>query len=206
MIKAIGKLTRYVACSRVTKRPIFEFVSSDIRPNDACMVFPFEDDYSFGILQSAMHWDWFVAKCSTLKSDFRYTSDTVFDTFPWPQAPTSAQVSRLADASRTLRSIRRKSMDKANLSLRELYQLTELPGENALKTAQEELDAAVRLAYGISPKSDALSFLLALNIEVASLEDEGSQVQAPGLPARIKNVAQLISSDRMEIQPLASLR
>ena len=62
-------------------------------------------------------------------------------------------------------------MDEADLSLRELYQLTELPGDNALKTAQGDLDAAVRLAYGMSPKSDALCFLLGLNIEIASLEE-----------------------------------
>ena len=48
-------------------------------------VFSPADDYSFGILQSGIHWAWFMARCSTLKGDFRYTSDTVFDTFPWPQ-------------------------------------------------------------------------------------------------------------------------
>jgi hypothetical protein len=42
-------------------------------------------DYSFGILQSGLHWLWFKERCSTLKGDFRYTSDTVFDTFAWPQ-------------------------------------------------------------------------------------------------------------------------
>jgi hypothetical protein len=42
-------------------------------------------NYSFGILQSGIHWAWFKARCSTLKGDFRYTSDTVFDTFAWPQ-------------------------------------------------------------------------------------------------------------------------
>ena len=90
MVEKIKTLVRYIACGRVTKRPIFEFISPDVHPNDACMVFPFEDDYSFGILQSNIHWAWFVAKCSTLTERFRYTSDTVFDTFPWPQAPTSS--------------------------------------------------------------------------------------------------------------------
>ena len=32
MIKAIGKLTRYIACGRVTKRPIFEFISPRFTP------------------------------------------------------------------------------------------------------------------------------------------------------------------------------
>ena len=36
-------------------------------------------------MQSGIHWSWFTAKCSTLTERFRYTSDTVFDTFPWPQ-------------------------------------------------------------------------------------------------------------------------
>lgn len=39
----------------------------------------------FGILQSGLHWLWFTTKCSELKSDFRYTPESVFDTFPWPQ-------------------------------------------------------------------------------------------------------------------------
>jgi hypothetical protein len=82
LIQCISKLPRYVACGQVTKRPIFEFISSKIRPNAACIVFPFADDYSFGVLQSGIHWAWFTAKCSTLTERFRYTSDTVFDTFP----------------------------------------------------------------------------------------------------------------------------
>jgi hypothetical protein len=204
MIKAIGKLTRYIVCGQVTKRPIFEFISPEIRPNAACMVFPFEDDYSFGILQSGIHWAWFVAKCSTLTERFRYTSDTVFDTFPWPQKPTSGQIARVAEAARSLRIIRRKLMDGASSSLRELYQLTELPGDNLLKTAQSDLDAAVKIAYGISPKTDVLSFLLALNLEIANLESTGNTVQGPGIPAGVKKVELLISSDRVEMQALVA--
>lgn len=200
MIKAIGKLTRYIACGRVTKRPIFDFISPAVHPNDACMVFPFEDDYSFGILQSGIHWAWFVANCSTLTERFRYTSDTVFDTFPWPQTPSAAQVTDVAKAARRLRITRRKLMDDSSLSLRQLYQLTELPGDNLLKAAQSELDAAVRIAYGMSPQTVVLSFLLALNLEVASAESKGNTVQAPGIPAGITNVKQLITADRVEMQ------
>lgn len=109
MIQTITRLPRYVVCGRVTKRPIFEFVSSDIRPNDACMVFAIADDYSFGILQSGLHWEWFKARCSTLKGDFRYTSDTVFDTFPWPQLglgvqPSGGPASGKAKASKSSRA------------------------------------------------------------------------------------------------------
>jgi hypothetical protein len=64
-IAAGGKLKgRYVACSRVTKRPVFVFVSLAIRPGDALQTFVFDDDYSFGVLQSYAHWAWFITKCS----------------------------------------------------------------------------------------------------------------------------------------------
>ncbi|MGO8928830.1 MAG: DNA methyltransferase [Limisphaerales bacterium] len=85
LIAAIAKLPRYLVCSRVTKRPVFVFVHASIRPGDALQSFAFADDYSFGILQSSAHWLWFITKCSKFKSDFRYTPESVFDTFPWPQ-------------------------------------------------------------------------------------------------------------------------
>jgi hypothetical protein len=82
------------------------------------MVFPFEDNYSFGILQSSMHWIWFINKCSTLKGDPRYTSNTVFDTFPWPQNPSFIAIGRIANAAQELRQLRRELMASYNLSLR----------------------------------------------------------------------------------------
>jgi hypothetical protein len=50
LISGINKLSRYIICSAVTKRQIFEFISSDVRPSNALKAFLFEDDYSFGIL------------------------------------------------------------------------------------------------------------------------------------------------------------
>ncbi len=149
---------------------IFEFIDSGIRPNDALQVFPLEDDYSFGILQCNIHWAWFVARCSTLKGDFRYTSDTVFDSFPWPQKPTLAQARKVADTAVALRKLRRKLMAENGWSLRELYRTLDLPGQNPLRAAQETLDAAVRAAYGMKAKDDPLAFLLALNGELAERE------------------------------------
>lgn len=56
MLKALKKLKRYIVCGQVTKRPIFSFVSTLVRPNAALQVFGYDDDYSFGILQSSVHW------------------------------------------------------------------------------------------------------------------------------------------------------
>jgi hypothetical protein len=66
---ALARIPRYISCARVTKRPIFDFISSDIHPDTMLIVFPMADDYSFGILQSDFHWRWFNARCSTLGSE-----------------------------------------------------------------------------------------------------------------------------------------
>jgi len=87
MVDSISKNLRFIACSDTTKRPVFAFISSKIRPDHKLRVFAFHDDYSFGILQSHAHWLWFVTKCSKLAERFNYTSSSVFDTFPWTASP-----------------------------------------------------------------------------------------------------------------------
>jgi N-6 DNA Methylase len=195
LVTAITKLSRYIACGRVTKRPIFDFVSSGIRPNDALQVFPYDDDYSFGILQSSLHWRWFVERCSTLKSDFRYTSNTVFDSFPWPQRPTMPAIKGVAAAAVDLRKLRSKQRDKHGLSFRELYRTLDLPGEHPLKDAQAKLDKAVRQAYEMPEDADILSYLLDLNLTLGKREKEGLAIQGPGLPTSVKDHAKFVTAD-----------
>ena len=184
-----------IVCGQVTKRPIFEFISPTIHPNAALIVFPFEDDYSFGVLQSEAHWEWFVARCSTLKGDFRYTSNSVFDTFPWPQSPTKKQVHDVATAAVALRTLRSELRRKHSLSLRELYRAIEKPGKHPLSIAHAELDAAVRGAYGMSPKVDVLAFLLDLNNSCAEREGIGESIQGPGVPESFGNADDLVTND-----------
>ncbi len=195
MLSGIAALDRYIVCGRVTKRPIFEFVSRDIHPNDALMVFPLNDDYSFGILQSDVHWDWFTAQCSTLKGDYRYTSNTVFDTFPWPQSPTEAQIRDVADISVELRSLRTELRQKHGLSLRNLYRAIEKPGKHALGDVHARLDASVRSAYGMQATDDNLRFLLALNHVCADRESRAGPIVGPGLPSLIGNRKPYVTSD-----------
>jgi hypothetical protein len=186
LIQKINNISRYIVCGQVTKRPIFEFISSAIRPNAALIVFPLADDYSFGILQSNFHWQWFMNRCSTLKKDFRYTSDTVFDTFPFPQSPTLEQVQQVAQSAVNLRKTRREIMTKNQWSLRELYRnLTNDPQNSDIQKvqqAQTNLDQSVAIAYGMDLKAEPLEFLLNLNLEVTDKEAKGEKVTAPGLP------------------------
>lgn len=153
------------------------------------------DDYSFGILQSGIHWLWFVERCSTFKGDFRYTSNTVFDSFPWPQSPTRQQIDQVAEAAIELRALRRRVMQENGWNFRELYRNIELPGDNLLKDAHEALDNAVRKAYGMQQKDDPLTFLLALNGELADREAAGESIVGPGLPPAAEDSAALVSED-----------
>jgi hypothetical protein len=195
LIAAIRALPRYIACVRVTKRPIFVFLHTSINPGDALQVFTAADDYSFGIVQSGLHWHWFTARCSTMKRDPRYTSDTVFDTFPWPQAPSKGAVKAVAAAAVELRRVRTKAISQTGHSLRELYRLLERPGSNPLKDAQADLDSAVRLAFGMGKRDEALQFLLELNQALAAKEESGEAITGPGLPPTFKDSKLLITSD-----------
>ncbi|MFA5811016.1 MAG: DNA methyltransferase [bacterium] len=195
MLSMIKQNQRYIACCRVTKRPIFEFISNSIHPNDALQVFPLPDDYSFGILQSAMHWTWFIERCSTLKGDFRYTSETVFNSFPWPQEPSVSQIRAVAKAAVVLRALRRKIMAENSWCLRDLYRTLDSSGENPLRNAHEALDDAARAAYGMKSNGDILAVLLDLNHEVAERESGGKPVQGPGLPSTARVPSEFTTQD-----------
>jgi len=197
LLLQIRSLKRYIACSRVSLRPIFEFVSSQINPSDALMVFCFEDDYSFGIIQSAFHWEWWKAKCSTLGTGYRYTANTVWDTFPFPQSPTQKQISAVAAAAIKLRKYRTETMDKNQWSLRDLYKTLDFVGKNPLRELHEALDKAVAAAYlegntqttetfNSITSAEILPFLLALNLQVAAKEAKGETITPPGLPTWAK--------------------
>lgn len=195
LMKALKGRSRYIACGRITKRPIFDFVSTEINPNDALTVFAHSDNYSFGVLQSGIHWLWFFERCSTMKSDPRYTSNTVFDSYPWPQKPTLAQVKKVAKQAVALRELREELRQKHNLSLRELYRSLELPGAHPLKKAHEALDSAVREAYGMTKKTDPLEFLLKLNGDVLAAEKAGKPVEGPGLPSFVSDPKPFVSKE-----------
>lgn len=223
LVEAVGKIPRYMVCCEVTKRPIFCFLSPDIRPDHTLESFVFADDYSFGILQSSLHWLWFITKCSKLKSDFRYTPESVFDTFPWPQfeagsgqrkksetssaaggeidhsltisATSVARITAVAGAAREVRRVRAEALPKLKGGLRALYRTLELPGANPLKDAHAALDAAVLAAYGFDPKRDLLAQLFALNLDVAAKIERGQTVTAPGIPPGYPEPEKLVTGD-----------
>ena len=183
MVSAITGLSRYIALSRVavwTRQSVYAFVSPEIRPADALQVFAFEDDYCFGILHSSYHRVYFGERCSKMREDLRYTPNTVWDTYPWPQAPTEEAVEAVADTAARLINLRDERLADG-LSLEKQYNSLRDPGRNPLRKLQEELDEAVAVAYGFSPDDDVLAQLLALNLSIAGQEKDGlTEPRRPG--------------------------
>ncbi len=170
MLKELSILGRFISIPENSKRPIFEFISSSVRPNAKLIVFCFEDYYSFGILQSTYHWNWIIAKGRTLGKDTRvYTTDTVWDTFPWPQSPTVKQIDAVAKAAQQLHQQRTQMLREYKMSLRDLYRTLEKPGKNALRVLHDALDKAVLNSYGFAPDTDLLTNLLTLNHRIHSI-------------------------------------
>ncbi len=202
MVEYLNQISRYIAVPRVCKRPTFEFCSTEIHPNDALMVFAFEDDYMFGIIQSSVHWEWWKSKCSTLEERLRYTANTVWDTFPFPQTPTLSNVKKVAIAAKELRDRRNEVMNKHNYTLRDIYKILEEPGANPLKDAHKKLDEAVMEAYGFGKRKDLLSQLLELNFEVADKIERGEEVQSPGLPKCVQNKKEFVSEDCVKMNTI----
>jgi hypothetical protein len=175
MLEAIGGLDRYITLSRhsIVERPsIYAFVSPEIRPGDALTVFALEDDYSFGILHSSWHRAYFEERCSKLRVDLRYTPTTVWNSFPWPQAPSDEAVDRVAEAAAKIVILRDERIAEG-VSLERQYASLRDPGRNALRDLQDELDAAVAAAYGFDKSADTLEQLLALNRSIAQQEKHG---------------------------------
>lgn len=199
MKAAIGKLSgRYIAGSRTQRWPfVFCFMDADVLPGDKMQVFAFDDDYSFGVIQGAPHLLWYRAKAARLKNeeDYNYSAESVFDTYPWPQQPTTNEVLAVAAAGREIRRIRADVLPSIRGGLRGIYHTLELPGKNALRDAHEALDKAVMEAYGFSAKKDTLQQLLNLNREVGTRLSSKLPVTPPGAPKNFPKPARLITDD-----------
>lgn len=193
---------RMLVCPKVSSRPAFAFISNHFVPNDTLKLFAFDDDYSFGIMQSRLHWEWTKARGSRVRSDIQYTA-AVWQTFPWPQDPTDEQVAAVAEAGRALRRTRDTLMAENGWSLRQLYQAAEVEGSHPLKDAQIALDSAVADAYGIPPDQAPIAFLLELNQLVAEDEEQGRKVRGPGLPDHLDpKDPRWMSTDCIEPPPM----
>lgn len=100
--------------------------------------------YHFGVLQSIVHMVWTKGICGYKDFRPRYSTDIVFNNFPWPK-PTERQRQNI---ERTARDIIVARGNYPECSLSDLYDSSTMPDE--LRLAHLKNDAAVREAYGFS--------------------------------------------------------
>lgn len=128
MRDALAPLRRYVAIGTHGKRMSVAWADPTTLPSNAVAVFAFDDDYSMGILLSSPHESWAWARSSTIGVGLRYTTDTAFETFPWPDPVTPTQREAIAAASRALYESRSALCLEHNIGLTKLYNLMDEGG------------------------------------------------------------------------------
>ena len=120
--------------------------------------------YHFGILTSNVHMAWMRTVCGRLKSDYRYSKEVVYNTFPWP-TPTEAQKAKIEHTAQAILDARAMFLD---CSLADLYDEVTMPPE--LRNAHHLNNRAVWEAYGkkwnISSETECVAELMKMYQEL----------------------------------------
>ncbi|RIH90650.1 hypothetical protein Mterra_00252 [Calidithermus terrae] len=180
MRAALEPLARYIVTPQTAKHRLFLWLDKAALPSSLLVVLAFDDDFSFGVLNSAPHVRWALAVGGTLEDRPRYFPSDCFETFPFPR-PDESRREAVARAARHLEQVRQRLQQRTGLGLTQLYNALEglrlspdaADPVHALLDAHEQLDQAVAAAYGWEwPLSDEqiLERLLKLNLERAAAE------------------------------------
>ncbi len=163
MRQAIAPLRRVLVRSRVSEMHVPVFVPKGWVYNEQTIVFAFDDDYHFALLQSAVHETWVWRNASSLESRNRYTPTDCFDTFPFPPseyaAPGLAELlsqpvfARAAQIGADYHEHRRQTMLARQLGLTKTYNLFHNPAVAdediaRLRDLHIALDTAILACYG----------------------------------------------------------
>jgi len=186
MRKALASLPYCFAVPRVSKWAIFIPFPSNWLAGDLNVVFASDDFYVLGILTSNLHCQWVKAKSSTLGETTRYTHNTCFETFPFPQNCPEKIKTEIRTAMQAIHDYRTEQMERKQWGITQLYNQFFNESASQLAKLHAQLDQLVCQAYGIKANDDPLKFLLELNFEVADRETKSLPVVAPGLPPVVK--------------------
>ena len=118
------------------------FLDASTISSNAVQIVPNASLYHFGVLTSNVHMAWMRTVAGRLKSDYRYSKEIVYNTFPWCN-PTEEQKKRIEQTAQAILDARVKYPE---CSLAILYDDTIMPSK--LRKAHQENDRAVMRAYG----------------------------------------------------------
>jgi len=198
LYSTIQPLRRVLIRARVSELHMMHLAPNGWVYSDAIVVFAFDDDYHFALLQSNAHEAWVWRNASSLESRNRYTPTDCFETFPFPQEPAEAARAEAERLGEEYNEHRRQVMLDRQLGLTRTYNLFHDPectdeDIDSLRELHGAMDRAILACYGwtdldpghgfhenergqtrftISPdaRRDVLRRLLALNLEIAAAE------------------------------------
>ncbi len=122
------------------------FFSKDYILSNSCIALPEATLFHFGILTSAIHMAWVKYTCGRIKGDYRYSSNLVYNNFPFPKEPDKKQIEKVKQAAEKVLESRKKYPQN---SLADLYDPLAMPAD--LVKAHRALDKAVDLCYRSKP-------------------------------------------------------
>lgn len=141
-----------------------DFLNKEIIAGSNIYIIPNANIYNFGVLTSNVHMAWMRVVAGRLKSDYRYSKDTLYNNFPWP-SPTKVQMQRIEKTAQDILNARKLYKDS---SLADLYDELTMPPE--LRKAHQENDKAVMEAYGFDwrkmTESDCVAELMKMYQEL----------------------------------------
>ncbi|MBD2636455.1 class I SAM-dependent DNA methyltransferase [Limnothrix sp. FACHB-881] len=169
----------YLTIPRHSKWVTFIPAPLEWLPGDASNVVASDDFYVLGILTSDIHRQWVKEQASTLKGDTRYTPNTCFETFPFPQKPSQKIINDIRQIAQDLHDYRTQIMEQRQWGITQLYNGYFHEPASGLAKLHAKLDKAVLKAYGFKASDDILEKLLALNLELAEKEQQGEAIVGP---------------------------
>ncbi len=135
------------------------FLSGEVIASNAVQIVPGATLYHFGVLTSNVHMAWMRTVAGRLKSDYRYSKEIVYNTFPWP-TPTDAQKAAIEKTAQAILDARAAYADCSYSDLYgdKMYLFTKLV------QAHQANDKAVMQAYGfwgsVKTESDCVARLM----------------------------------------------
>ena len=151
--------------------PMAFFQPDDIA-HDSTLTLDGADEYLFGILQSAMFTVWVKTVSGRIKSDIRVSPDLSYNSFPFPNVPSSTAKSRVEQAALAVLETR---ADHAESSLADLYDPLVTPPD--LVKAHDVLDSAVDALYGRRRLNSSAERLALLFSRYSELVGEAEKVE-----------------------------
>ena len=87
------------------------FLGPEVLCSDALKLFPGATLYHFSVLSSSVHMVWIKMVAGRLKMDFNYSTDLVYNNFPWPQEVSTSLKAKMEDAAQAILDARAQEQD-----------------------------------------------------------------------------------------------